>query len=825
MLMFEKYVTTVPDRTSIRDDSKRNRGEAMAIFRCVALALVICALVAGCERAADRAGQYQESGMRLLASGDPVKASLQFQNALQLSPSLHTASYGLALAAEQQGDWPAMWRHLDQTLEQAPSFWRAHLKKGQLLLAAGHSEAALKAAEGALLLAPTSPEALALRAAIALHAADGDSARRFASAALEKEEVGIEPLVLLARERSLAGDHAAALDYAAQALAREPANIGLALLQAKLLEAKGSGAEATAHYKELYRRQPEHRAPLRALVRHHLESGDVAAAEALLRTHAATYPDVDVVLELVALQAETVGPDAAIAELDRFAPVLKPDDRLTWRRIEMELARGSHAVAAAQLEAIGEASAERPRDAAQAKGLLGLIRLEQGRRAQAQRLVDEALALDAGAPGVRLAAGSAALAGQRPEAAVGLLRAAVADAPGEPHGHRLLAKAYEMLGSPALAEEHYREAIEQSRFASDQVGPYAEFLLKTGRTEAAQRVILRAQERGPLDTALVALLARISIHSGDKVAALGIADQLAASGNDEAAARVRFAVGVGESVDESDKRSSSIVATSAEGTLAARAEALLRQGRGGEADALVEAALAATPDDAGPLLLKAWLLQVRGEQRAAMELVRRGIEDYPGDPAAYLALSRAYLQTGDLPAAEAVLEQGRSALPRASELLLAMAQLLELTGRTEAAVAAYEQLLVELPQADIVVNNLAALLLDGRKDAQSLQRAWGLARRFQHSSVPEFLDTAGWASYRTGRFNEAVELLEQARKLAPDAAVVRYHLGLAYAAVDRTEAARRELELARSGLDTTGTYRKLAAEALQTVRPASEPTG
>jgi Flp pilus assembly protein TadD len=43
------------------------------------------------------------------------------------------------------------------------------------------------------------------------------------------------------------------------------------------------------------------------------------------------------------------------------------------------------------------------------------------------------------------------------------------------------------------------------------------------------------------------------------------------------------------------------------------------------------------------------------------------------------------------------------------------------------------------------------------------------------------LDTAGWVQLKAGNVAEAIDLLERAVELAPQAAELHYHLGMAYA--------------------------------------------
>ncbi|MBM4221998.1 MAG: tetratricopeptide repeat protein, partial [Gammaproteobacteria bacterium] len=105
----------------------------------------------------------------------------------------------------------------------------------------------------------------------------------------------------------------------------------------------------------------------------------------------------------------------------------------------------------------------------------------------------------------------------------------------------------------------------------------------------------------------------------------------------------------------------------------------------------------------------------------------------------------------------------------------------------------YEKLRAVHPKADALANNLANLLLDYRTDKDSLQQALRLSTPFASSTDPALLDTLGWAHYRNADPAQAVRLLERAAAAQGDSAPIRYHLGMAYLAVNNRAGARQEL--------------------------------
>ncbi|MGO1499891.1 MAG: tetratricopeptide repeat protein, partial [Marinobacter sp.] len=147
------------------------------------LVTVVCLVVLlldACTPPQEHARRYYDDGMVLLQAGEPIKASLQFQNALQVVGTMYQATYGLALVAEQQSDWPRMFDLLSRVLEQNPKHAQAHLKRGQLLLAANRIEDAQSASDAALKLAPESPAAQILSAALLLKQGQPEAAVKLA---------------------------------------------------------------------------------------------------------------------------------------------------------------------------------------------------------------------------------------------------------------------------------------------------------------------------------------------------------------------------------------------------------------------------------------------------------------------------------------------------------------------------------------------------------------------------------------------------------------------------------------------------------------------
>jgi Flp pilus assembly protein TadD len=125
-----------------------------------------------------------------------------------------------------------------------------------------------------------------------------------------------------------------------------------------------------------------------------------------------------------------------------------------------------------------------------------------------------------------------------------------------------------------------------------------------------------------------------------------------------------------------------------------------------------------------------------------------------------------------------------------------LAELYQRQGRSDEAVAEYEALLKGDADSAIAANNLAMLLVTGRSDKASLDRARALTERFASSSNAAFLDTRGWVLYKRGDYAAALSPLQKAVGKAPQAPELRYHLAMAQLKSGARDSARSSLEQA-----------------------------
>jgi len=191
----------------------------------------------------------------------------------------------------------------------------------------------------------------------------------------------------------------------------------------------------------------------------------------------------------------------------------------------------------------------------------------------------------------------------------------------------------------------------------------------------------------------------------------------------------------------------------------------------------------------------------------AEQSFRSAVEKQPKYPNGYSALSELYIREKNYDAAAKIIQAGLQELPANLSLRLASAGLLILKGDAGAAITQYEDILKDQPTSLVAINNLVSLILDNRSDKESLNRAYALAEKLKNSNVPEFLDTLGWAQFKSGDYANSVSTLETAQAKLPNLAAVHYHLGMSYAAAGQPDKAAEQFKRALA-LEPDGTTLK-----------------
>jgi tetratricopeptide (TPR) repeat protein len=192
-------------------------------------------------------------------------------------------------------------------------------------------------------------------------------------------------------------------------------------------------------------------------------------------------------------------------------------------------------------------------------------------------------------------------------------------------------------------------------------------------------------------------------------------------------------------------------------------------------------ALDAAPDDPAALLIGGHAALTAGDAHAAEPLLARAFAAQPSLEAATL-LAQVYVSRHDFDRARSVFDAVAKSYPDAAAPHTGAAIVLEAAGRAADARAAYEQAIARDPNDPVAAYALARIYTS---DPLMVDSAVTLAQTAAAGAPaePQVHDVLGWAYFKTGRLQSAVDELERAVSMKPDEASYRAHLTEAKRAV------------------------------------------
>lgn len=769
---------------------------------------LLCLLVlAACDSVEERADKHYENGMALLEDGKPVKASLEFRNAVKLNDSHVGANLELAKIYQDQDNFSAAVFQYRKVVELDATQAEAHIKLAQIMLAFNEVDEAVSHTVAAVQLSPDNVEVVMLEAVIAIRVEDFDKAREKADRAIEMTpNNGDAWLVLAALARREESDEKA-LEITREAERRDPENMRVVLFLVNLLGQMRENDELGKALRRLTELKPEELSFWDSLARWQLNNKAWDDIEVTLRKVSDLAPDdTDRQLDLVRLMAATQGQQAAINELARLIELRKDTDaigQLEMAMAEVEIQLGRREDAERRLRRVIATLDRLEEVVLTARVTVARLRLIADDREGAKTLIDEALAIDATHAKSLTMRGRLAILREDYDAAIRDLRAAEAEAPEDVETLRLLAVAHERNGSKDLAAERLAAAVEASDHGVEPVLEYTRHLLSENRDEAAENVVTDALQKRRGNVRLLDALARIKLRRRDFSGTERIARALQSrEETEELGDRLMAAALAGQ--DRFDETIKILEAGTEEGTnragyLSALVATHLRNDDLPAATELVEKALLDNPEDSNAVRLKATLAMVNRDPEAAGDLFRRAVFLGPNVPMNHLSLYRFHVQRGEVDIAEKAIRAGIDETD-SGILRLNLAMLLERSGKIGEAIEQYQVLYERQPESEVIANNLASLMTDNDPTEADIDRAFVIAKRLRDTEVPHFKDTYGWLMFLRGDHEGAYVHLKEAAEKLPDNPVVQYHLGMVLAELGETDRAKdaltRALELA-----------------------------
>jgi cellulose synthase operon protein C len=761
--------------------------------------LLACLSLAACSSSEEKAQRYYDHGMQLLAQHEDVKAWLEFKNAVRYKKDFLLAWKALAQVDEAAHRWGELGGVLRTIIDQDPKDTDAKIKLARLMLFGGAPDEALKLVN-TIDDASSNPTALALKSAIAFKLKDTATAVSLAQATLKLDPNSVDATMVLAAARLEAGDPNGALSLLNSGQLAQNNDLGVALFKIKIFEQLGNYPQIESQLQKLVTLYPKEQAFKKQLVKFYIDQHRPADADKELRAIFAADPSntqagLDIVRFVYATQNEAAGR----AELDKLINAGGNVFPYQMFLAELNFAQGRFDDSFKLLQTLADDTSS-SEHALAAKLKLAEFNLARKNTDAAQSIVAGILRDDSRNTGaLRLRAIVEMNQGQL-EPAISDLRAALNDQPRSTDLQVLLATAYERNGSIELADKQFADALRASNYDPTIGLNYVAFLRRRGNIQRAADLLTDLATRRPNNVAVLSALAEVKLALQDWVGAQQVGETIKRLGNATPLADqiLGTAYAGQQKYDDSISafQSAAVAAPNAVQPMASLVREFVQTKQTDRAVAFLQSVLNTNPSNAEALVLMGSVELSRNQPARAEADYKMAIQKQPKDAVGYRALSEFYARQKNYDGAVAVIQDGLNQQPDNSTLHMSLAGVYEQTGNYEGAIAEYQNVLKQQPGSLVALNNLASLLADHRSDKASLEQAQSLATSLNKTQVPQFKDTLGWVDYRSGDYASAVPLLEQAAKSLTDAPLVRYHLGMAYAATGQHSKATDEFKAA-----------------------------
>jgi len=765
------------------------------------LVLVIsCASLNACGSPEDRAAAHLKRGQELFEQEDYTTARIEGLNAAQLEPRNVEVRFLLADIEEREGNFGQAVGHLLVAVDADPEHVGARTKLGLYFVLARAADQAQEHVDKAMQIAPDDPEVKLLNARLLYLRQKRNEALAEADAALEINPEYVDAIIFRSGINMTIGKIELALADIDSSIAKAQKDDIRKLRQFRVLLLRYADRldDAALELIALIDDYPESQEYSVGLAQIYVAQGKVDEAETVLRAILESEPkNAELRIAFARFIADQRGTEASIKTLQTFieeqpeSPILK----FSLARLYEAVDRGEDAYALyEEVERLAPASEA----SFAAQNRRAVIKISLDELDEARKIVNRILRQQSENADALMVRAAFLFTDKEYDGAIADLRTVLRTDPSSERALFLLARAHVRSGNTELARSVYRQVLEINPANSAASNELADLLARRGDIELAEEVLREQLEVAPEDRQSSANLIQALLLQGEvdaaELEARNLLEMEDATGLSEfQLGRVLQAKQSGEEAIAAYERALEKSPTATE-PLQGLVQVLITNGRADEAIELLNSQIEKYPSQTSAKLLLASVYATQEDIETAVNILEEVIAETPTEVRAYALLGSLY---PDDPAARIVAyERGYKANPGTVAMGLVLGTQYELSGRYEDAISLYERVIELNPDNEVAINNLAALLLDRRTDAESFAKALEMSIRFEDSDSAALIDTLGWAYYRNGDYRKAIPILEKSVSSADEVPVLRYHLGMAYFRNQNPIRAREELEAA-----------------------------
>ena len=743
-------------------------------------------LISGCGGADSRKVKYLESGDLHYFEDDCTKAKLDYKNALQIDPKSVVGLVGLSRCMLEEKEWKKAYQLLQGALEQDPDSIAAKLDLAKIYLISGESDKSYQLIEEALIIEPNNATAIALRGIFHLKNNTISAARTDSEQAISLDAHDLSAITLLASLYVKDDKTEDAAKYINDIVSKNEVNKRkkkeLQIILIALYGQLDDVDNLILVYKDLISRYPDNNNYIYRLAAIYANNDQVNEAENLLLS-AIDSDDSESQLAYISFLDRYKSADEATSKLEEFSAISNKG--------KLRLALGQRYLASEQVDKAKSIFMQLSDDVSvvenfEAKNELALIHLKANEQESALNLVQQVLSEQPNNLRALVMRGTMAISSRDAPQAVSDFRTILRDQPNNTFAIRQLATAYILNDQEELAREVLQKAVAIDSNDKQLSLLYARLQGKDNDYESAIGTVNDLLESNEDDLETIKTLFDLQIANKDYVGAKATAESMKASLKDNPLGYYLSGVLLQNEDNHAAAEKEYLTALEkqprANEPLSGLIRLYLSEGNTDKAIQYLKDVIKKDPDYLVPYNLLGEVGMTVNDYALAINSFNSALKVNSNWWVPYRGLSMAYAAQGDREKSIQVLKRGFDQGVGVERLGLELALTQYQLGNRSDSIQIYEKIIAEIPNSALSKNNLSMILVDDQASENDINKALSYVADLEDIKEAASLDTVGWVHYRAGNIAKAIEILEEAVSLAPNAAELHYHLATAYSA-------------------------------------------
>ena len=751
------------------------------------LVVLVCAvlIISGCGGAESRKEKYLQSANEHYFQDDCKKAELDYKNALQIDPKSVDGLVGLARCMLVKKEWKKAYQLLRGAIEQDPDSVEAKLDLSKIYLISGESDKSYQLIEEALVTDPNNATAIALRGIFHLKNNTLSAARTDMEQAISLESDNLSAITLFASLKVKDGETEDAVKYIGSIVSKDEINKrNKKELQIILIALYGQVKDidnVIVVYKDLISQYPENDNYLHRLAAIYANNGQISEAENLLLSSIDS-DDNDSQLAYVSFLDAYRSPDVATKKLEEFSAQSNKNGKL-------RLALGKRYLANSEVDKAKLLFIQLSNDISivehiEAKNELAFLHLKDKDSESALVLVQQVLSDQPNNLRALVLRGTLAIASRDAPQAISDFRTILRDHPNNTYAIRQLATAYILNDQEDLAKELLQKAVDIDSNDKELGLLYARLQGKDNEFESAIGTVNELLASNSEDLETIKTLFDLQIANKDYVGAKATAESMKTALKDNPLGYYLSGVLLQNENNNLAAEEQYLTALEkqprANEPLSGLVRLYLSEEKQDKAIDLLNTIIKKDPEYLVPYNLLGEVGLATKDYDMAVNSFNSAIKINDQWWVPYRGLSLVYAAQGEQGKSIQVLKRGFDKGVGIERLGLELALNQYQLGERADSISTYEKIITDVPNSALSKNNLSMILVDDEASESDINKALIYVADLEKIQEAASLDTVGWVNFRAGNITKAIEILEKAVSLAPNAAELHYHLGMAY---------------------------------------------